>query len=429
MIDNIEYLLSNEFISFFINPILEVDPHSESSKQQIDKLLNDILNNQINKAKTILEEESEKLLLIENKKKISDFLLFKCPKDSHLPKTTFQKILHHTCQLIIRNNDHLSSNFINNLNDISLEYYANHFNLYSIKIYQKKGSLKQLINQTEYILEKYTGTIQSRGAEYGGLGTEYHDIHTLEPIFRDELIVYIYFNLNNPEYLNHNNIYYVFWGSRGKNLWTDISGRTINKLVAFFREFLELPNLEVRNINISHYYSKTPLPSELVEVIESSHFIDTTLTYDYIIDRNFQFKENIYDEIRNEINGTYRKRYFTAMYVLIRKLLENLLIDCLRIYYEESNSEKFFDENNGRFLTFEVLKKNFNSMKDEPDFRKKVGVIEQKFIDVLDKFRDMGNIQSHSLFSLSHQTVVEENKDLLNLIVRRLNDIMIKLGS
>ncbi|GAG85137.1 unnamed protein product, partial [marine sediment metagenome] len=85
--------------------------------------------------------------------------------------------------------------------------------------------------------------------------------------------------------------------------------------------------------------------------------------------------------------------------------------------------DKYFDKNNKRFLVFEKLKKKFNYMKDEPAFVQKIGTVDQYFIDVLDKFKEKGNIHGHSLFSINHHKIVEENKDILNIIIKRLNEI------
>ena len=115
------------------------------------------------------------------------------------------------------------------------------------------------------------------------------------------------------------------------------------------------------------------------------------------------------------------------MYVLIRKLLENLVLDCLRKNYTEQHLDKFFDENIRQFLPFEYLKKNLNEMKEDSIFRQKVGTFDQKFIDILDIFKDSGNIHGHSLFSINHQIIVEENKDALNILIKRLVEIKDKL--
>ena len=92
-------------------------------------------------------------------------------------------------------------------------------------------------------------------------------------------------------------------------------------------------------------------------------------------------------------------------------------------------SEKFWNQDKGRFLTFEVLKKNFNSMKDESDFKQKVGKIHQTYIDILNEFKEEGNIQGHSLFSISHQKIAEDNKYNLNSLIKKLIEIIKRIDN
>jgi len=416
--------IPKNFKDFFIEPILKIDPFSEDHNKLRKTLLEDILENKIIEAKDILKQFSADILNLKIKKDLINYLYSKCPKKNHFPVTSFRQNLHQICQYVIRNVNGLDPTFVNHLNDISIEYYANHFDIYSIKIYQKKGSLRELMDNTEYILERYTGKIGSVGATYGGLGTEYHDIHTLEPTIKNEVKIYIYFNLNDPEYHNHNNIYFVFW-SIGSNLklWDDISSSTINRITHLLEEFFDEPNLEIKNLNTSTYFKKTALPDKIIDVIESSQLRDLTLKYDRIIERNIIFKDNRYNEIISEINGTYRKKYFTAMYILIRKLLENLMIDCLRNNYSIKQPNKYFNKDIKQFHVFEILKKNFNAMKDEEDFIRKVSKIDQFLIDVLDNFKDIGNLNAHSLFNLPHHQIIEKNKTLLNVLIKRLIEI------
>jgi len=371
---SISDLISDDFIDFLVSPIYQIDPEADDRDKHREELLNEVLTARIEEAKEHLLINGKTVLKLDVKVKFLNYLLSECPENNHFPINAFKRNLHHICQYIIREIKDLSPELTTILNDISLEYYANHFKVYSIKIYQRKGSLKELIDNTEYILEKYTGKMRSKGASHSGLGIEYHDVHTLEPLIDNEVTVYIYFNLNDPKYHEYNNIYINFWGI-GKDLWDDISSSTINKVTSFLAEFLNQPNLLTQNVNISNYFKKTSLPDQIVEIVESSKSRDISLEYDRIIDLNFQFNSDIYNEIRSEINGSYRKHYFTGMYVLIRKLLENLLIDSLRSYYTLQNSEKFWNQDQGRFLTFEMLKKNFNLMKDESDFKQKVGTI------------------------------------------------------
>ncbi|GAI19350.1 unnamed protein product [marine sediment metagenome] len=84
------------------------------------------------------------------------------------------------------------------------------------------------------------------------------------------------------------------------------------------------------------------------------------LKFEDIIDSNIQFSESRYQDVVNEINGTYQHGYFTSMYILLRKLFENLIIDCLRNYYTHEHIDKYFNTNKRKFHGFDILRKNFN---------------------------------------------------------------------
>lgn len=425
---SISDLISDDFIDFFIAPIFQIDPESGDKNKNRDELLSGILATKIEKAKELLLTTGSKLLNLDINVRILNYLRSKCPENNHFPMSAFKRNLHCICQFIIRNFNGISPELITMLNDISLEYYTNQFRIYSIKIYQKKGSLKEMIDNTEYILEKYTGKIRSMGTSPRGLGMEYHDVHLLGPIINNEVQMHMHFNLNDPQYHDHNNLYITFRGIR-KELWNDITSLTINKIVLFLGEFLNQPNLIIQNINISNYFNEISLPDQIVEITESSKSRDISLAYDQLIDLNFQFNSAIFNDIRREINGCYRKHYFAGMYVLIRKLLENLLIDCLRAYYTLQNSDKFWNEHLGRFLVFEMLKKNFNGMKDKLEFKQKVGAFPQTYIDVINEFKEEGNSQGHSLFSISHKKIAEDNKHLLNSLIKSLVEITKRISN
>ena len=112
------------------------------------------------------------------------------------------------------------------------------------------------------------------------------------------------------------------------------------------------------------------------------------------------------------------------MYILIRKLLENLIYDCLKKYYGTSNLDKFFNTSKGKHHGFSTLKLNFNALIQETNFIAMVGNVDQKIIDLLGEFKDSGNVNAHSLFNFPHQNFIEEKKEEINLLLSRLKSIL-----
>jgi hypothetical protein len=106
------------------------------------------------------------------------------------------------------------------------------------------------------------------------------------------------------------------------------------------------------------------------------------------------FPDEFYKVLAQNINLAYRYGLYTATMVLIRKMLENLLIDILRKKYGMNNLDLFFDRQHGRFRMFNELIKNFEGKLQ--DFK----YIEPKIDDVLNELKNLRedcNAAAHSL--------------------------------
>ncbi|MHA1489928.1 MAG: hypothetical protein ACTSRI_09750 [Promethearchaeota archaeon] len=144
----------------------------------------------------------------------------------------------------------------------------------------------------------------------------------------------------------------------------------------------------------------------------------TSLKFDKIIE--IDLLDNTYEEVIKEINGTYIDHYFASMYIMVRKLLENLLYDCLKKYYDK-DGEKYYNTVKGQHQGFGTLKDNFNIMIKETRFKTDVGDVEQQFIDLLKGFQEKGNKNAHSLFNLPHQEFIEDRKEKINIMIKKLD--------
>lgn len=149
----------------------------------------------------------------------------------------------------------------------------------------------------------------------------------------------------------------------------------------------------------------------------------THLKFETIINQ-IDLNNHIYHLIVDEINGTYNNHFFTSMHILIRKLLENLVYDSLKLYYSLQESSKFFNEATSQHHSFGILYENFKSMIKEKKFIKYVQKIDPQYIEWLKEFKDKGNIHAHSLFGLPHQEFIEERKDKINLLIEMLIQVI-----
>lgn len=151
-----------------------------------------------------------------------------------------------------------------------------------------------------------------------------------------------------------------------------------------------------------------------------------SLKYDKIIEE-MNLQDATYEEVIAEINGTYINYYFASMYIMVRKLLENLLYDCLKAFYGTQDIEKYYNPGKNRHQGYGVLIDSFNQMINDTQFKTIVGDVDQRFIDLLKEFQETGNRNAHSLFNLAHQDFIEERKDKINNFIKKLDWVLKKL--
>ena len=84
------------------------------------------------------------------------------------------------------------------------------------------------------------------------------------------------------------------------------------------------------------------------------------------------------------------------------------------------NSIKFYNRYKERFHSFSRLRKNFNEMINDQEFKGSVGYIPQVVIDYLEVFRETGNASAHSFFSVNHHHLIEDNQDKLIILIKQL---------
>ncbi len=417
--------IPQQFHDWFIKPILEIPLDNPDKNELFRNLMNKRLSEDLDKSLEILKLNLDYLLVQKSKKQLLEYLYSVCPAKDHHYITWFKRLLGIVCSQLI-----LTYQYENTakLNDIVSEFWAGHFELYSIKLYQNRGSLQQLREETKYLMEELTGYETIMSLSEGGLGAENHLIFKNEAVFNEEVWISISFIQMRKRIVLRNNIYILFWSRDNKiQLWKDVSLKTIEMICDFLNKFLSSPNLEIVNVNVSDYKREMRLPEQIIETIDMIGKIKTPLKFDRIVERDIKFSEDTYNAIIREINTTYLHYCFTAMYILVRKLLENLVLDSLRLFYGPSGIDNYYNSNKRRFLGFSRLRKNFQTMINKTDFIQKVHTIDQKIIDWLLIFKESGDIHAHSTFSIGHQNLIEENKGILNDLLKILEQIKLKL--
>lgn len=415
--------IPKQLYEWFIQPLLDIPLDDPKKNETFKSLLQSRTSEDFDKNLKIIKENLNYLLEPKTKKELLEYLYEVSPSDDHHYITWFKRLIGMVCNQI---NDTIKDDDAARLNDIAAEFWAGHFEEYSIKMYFQ-GSIQRLREETKYILEEITLDTFGSNQE-GGLGSEYHLISKNEAIINEEVSIHIFFIQTKRRILFKSNIYILFWSKDNRiQLWEDVSQKTIETICIFLDKFLPYRGLDVINVNISEHKVQSNLPKRIVEMIDMVGKIKSPLKYERIVERSVNFSENRYNDIVREINTSYIHYCFAGMYVLVRKLLENLVIDSLRLFYGTRDIDKYFDSTKSKLLGFGILRENFQEMINNPEFIQKVNTVDQKMIDWLLIFKVTGDIHAHSMFSIAHQDLIERNKINLNILLSFLEQIITKL--
>ncbi len=124
----------------------------------------------------------------------------------------------------------------------------------------------------------------------------------------------------------------------------------------------------------------------------------------------------------HKLNKAYAFGCNTSVFILARKIVENLIIDILKKKYPEKvkkNKELYFDTAQGRLKDFEVILKNLKSKKG--DFGSENKAVE-RLCDLAKVLKDDANNKTHSWYHL-----VENKKEIENLNLKAIIEIIKKL--
>jgi len=131
--------------------------------------------------------------------------------------------------------------------------------------------------------------------------------------------------------------------------------------------------------------------------------------------------DDFYRELIRKINISYQFGLYTCTLILIRKLIENLIIDILRNTFGLQRIELFYDKDHGRFRMLNELIKNFKEYKDI--YRTIVRDIDD-IIAKLEELRPYVNASAHSIedeLKITKNELDNLNKEInLNYIIASL---------
>ncbi|MEM5835322.1 MAG: hypothetical protein QXM11_02010 [Candidatus Aenigmatarchaeota archaeon] len=132
----------------------------------------------------------------------------------------------------------------------------------------------------------------------------------------------------------------------------------------------------------------------------------------------YETSNNFLKEHITEINKTYSYGCYTACFVLMRKVLENLIIEILRKKYPQNKKEHkkmYFDFNRKRNHDFNILLQNLRN--NSKDFETEKKLVE-RICQLCESFKETANEMAHSLYHIATKKEIDNSRfqDILNLI-------------
>lgn len=134
------------------------------------------------------------------------------------------------------------------------------------------------------------------------------------------------------------------------------------------------------------------------------------------------FPSDFYKKIQDDINLAYTHKIYSAVLILVRKLIENLIISIMRKRYgydKKENVELYFNTENKHFYNFNSILKKIEIKIKEKDFE----VFPDLNIDLIKKihkFREAGNKSAHTIMINLSKSKIDEYKENLEFIINVL---------
>jgi len=136
--------------------------------------------------------------------------------------------------------------------------------------------------------------------------------------------------------------------------------------------------------------------------------------------------DGFYRDLHDEINRAYSYGLFSVVPFLIRKFIENLIIDLFKKKYGTGDINKYYDVRNRRCHNFSTLVETLNN--HVGDFAHIESNLNVDFIRLVNKYRVSGNSTAHSISVKFVDNDIEMLKNqsgeveyVLKLLIRVLN--------
>ena len=124
--------------------------------------------------------------------------------------------------------------------------------------------------------------------------------------------------------------------------------------------------------------------------------------------------DKVYSLLIDEINTCYEYEAHSSALVMLRKLIENPLVDILRMKYESTGEHNlYFDESKKQFLPLSVLVSNLESIASEYE---RFGLT-RAHLGIIKGLRKDANRSAHSIIDLVDRRKMDSMKSNANQAV------------
>ncbi len=205
-----------------------------------------------------------------------------------------------------------------------------------------------------------------------------------------------------------------------------------------FRRFVskqELPEVERNLKEIRDYEMKK---SQLEQQIPQTQRSSNVKTVTKIVPEKKKLQKFInihtypsdfYRKLQKDINLAYTYEIYSAVLILLRKLIENLVIGILRKKYgskTKDNVNLYFNTDRKQFKPLNTIIKNLDSKIKEKDFDV-FPPLNNDLIKELNKYREAGNSSAHTIeVDLTKDDMKKYKKNLefiLNILIQTFNSL------
>ncbi len=196
--------------------------------------------------------------------------------------------------------------------------------------------------------------------------------------------------------------------NEGQNGWNInfeyVSDHVDNLFDILKSEGVEIEKLQIKKVK--SYSKKAPISEEFIE---------------------FKFiKDKFYFRLIQDFNEIYRNGIFWLLPFILRKIIENYLIDILRRKYRMNSIDLFYKTTQGRFEDFSQLLSNFEAKLG--DFKPYSAEINKEFINKLDYIREKGNSSAHSIEVSVEKKNIDDKREEINHIINLLESLLNKIS-